>query len=847
MAIDPICGMIVDPATAAATSAYRGQTYYFCAVGCRVAFDHDQAAALQWAEVEAARSTFAADTPPNPAPTFAPAWKRPPVPAFGLSTTVPKIASENPPDPALQTALLRVSGMSCASCVSKIEVALLGQAGVATASVNLVSGVASVVYDPARVTPGQVCAVMADIGYPAREADSNPAAGEPSHPPAVAWRQMFLVACALTLPLMGVAMVPGAEPASTLGLQWMLATVVQFWAGRSFYRGAWAQAKRGTADMNTLIVLGTSAAYFYSVGATVLRTASDQTTSVYYETSAVIITLVLLGKWLEARALSHTADAIRQLMDLQPPQADRLLENGETEQIPADRLAIGDRLLIRPGEKIPADGVVVEGRSAVDESMMTGEPFPVDKQEGDRLTGGTINQTGRLICKVTRVGAEGTLARMIRFVEQAQNSKAPIGQIADRVAAVFVPAVLVIALATLLGWLAVGMSWGFALTSAVAVLIVACPCALGLATPASVMTGISRAAGRGILIKSGEALQAATGIDTVIFDKTGTLTVGQPQVAEVIGEDRRALLFYAASAERGSEHPLSRAIVAAATAEGISLVQPDHFEALPGRGICAHVEGKTVRVGTRRWLDTCGIVMSDLVQENGTTVYVAVENQPLGAIVISDRLKMSAVEAVAELRATGRRIILLTGDSARAATVVAREVGIDEVISDALPEDKMELIRRLQREGRRVSMVGDGINDAPALAQADVGIAIGGGTDIAKSAADVTLVGADPAAVGRLFDIAEATLTNIKQNLFFAFVYNAVLIPVAAGLFYPQFGVRLSPMLAAAAMGLSSVSVVTNALRLRATVVAQNRAGRMPAPTNAVGAHDARENPDRPH
>jgi len=808
MPIDPICGMTVDPATAAATAVYRGQTYYFCAVGCRVAFDHDPVAALKWAETAAVSPTSSV-TSSDAAPPFVLAWKRPSTPH----------APESPPSPnnrsaaERRTALLYISGMSCAACVSKIETALLGQSGVVTASVNLVSGVASVVYDPARVTPGEIAAVISDTGYPAREAHADQAANNPSHELTTTGWKRFLVALAFTLPLMVLAMVPGTPWVTTL--QWALATVVQFWSGRSFYRGAWAQTKRGTADMNTLIVLGTSAAYFYSVGVMLIPASSGHMTMVYYETSAVIVTLVLFGKGLEARALSQTAAAIRQLMDLQPPQAYRLLENAETEQIPASMLAVGDRLLIRPGDKVPADGVVVEGRSAVDESMLTGEPFPVDKQEGDRLTGGTINQTGRLVCKVTRVGAETTLARMIRFVEQAQNSKAPIGTLADRVAARFVPAVVLIALVALLVWLAVGMSWAFALTSAVAVLIVACPCALGLATPAAVMTGIGRAAGCGILIKSGEALQAAASIDTVIFDKTGTLTVGRPQVTKVIGEDRRALLFYAASAERGSEHPLSRAIVAAAEADGIPLVPPEQFEAAPGRGICARVEGKIVRVGTHRWLGECGIATRDLAPENGTTVYVAVEHQPSGAVVISDRLKASAASAVAALRATGRRIVLLTGDSTRAATAVAREVGIADVVSDALPEDKMETIRQRQQEGRRVAMVGDGINDAPALAQADVGIAIGGGTDIAKSAADVTLIGDDPAAVGRLFAIAEATLVNIKQNLFFAFIYNIVLIPVAAGALYPSFGLRLSPMLAAAAMGLSSVSVVTNALRLQ--------------------------------
>jgi Cu+-exporting ATPase len=809
--IDPICAMTVDLAEAAAVSTYQGQTYYFCAVGCRIAFDKNPEAALRrLASVSVIPVSLSDDPPPPPRPE-----------TLGAGTD----------SPAPARLLLRLEGMSCASCVAKIESALRGETGVSSASVNLASATAAVEYDPQLTDSPKICASVTHAGYrafdpfvPSKTEGVESGTGVMPDDHVVSARRLFLLALLPTLPLMFLAMQHAPQTGYSLFAGFVLATLVQLGPGRIFYRGAVAQLRRGSSDMNTLIALGTSAAYFQSVAVTFSSMMGIGTpghpVEVYYETSAVIITLVLLGKWLEARALAKTGDAIRALMDLQPPTALRLLGNGETEEVPVDRLRIGDRLLVRPGGKIPTDGVVIEGGSAVDEAMMTGEPLPVDKKVGDRLYGGTINQVGRLVLSVTSVGNETTLARMIRFVETAQSSKPPIGKWADTIAARFVPAVLAIAGMTFVTWLAVGSDLSAALTAAVSVLIVACPCALGLATPVSVMTGIGRAATAGILIRNGEALEAAASVDTVIFDKTGTLTLGRPTVTQKVGDDCQKLLFYAASAEHSSEHPLARAIVTDALAAGIALRDPDHFEALPGRGVLATVDGSTVRVGTRAWLAECQIAVNadhaigNVPSQSGTEVAVAVDQRWIGTIFLSDRLKDSAKEAVAELRRMGHAVMLVSGD--HSAEEIGREAGISDVVARALPEDKMETIRRLQQQGRRVAMIGDGINDAPALAQADVGIAIGGATDVARSTADVTLVSHDLLAIPRLLRMAGGTMTNIRQNFFFAFVYNVTLIPVAAGVLYPFFGIHLSPMMAAAAMGLSSVSVITNALRLSA-------------------------------
>jgi P-type Cu+ transporter len=604
---------------------------------------------------------------------------------------------------------------------------------------------------------------------------------------------------------------------------------VQFWAGWQFYKGAWAMAKHRTSDMNTLIALGTSAAYFYSVAATFSPTlfpAGGPPPAVYYDTSAAIITLILLGRLLESHARGKTSDAIRRLMGVQAKSARLLLNQGEEKEVPVSSVQVGDRLIVRPGEKIPVDGEIVEGYSSVDESMITGESLPVEKRIGNEVIGGTLNQTGRFVFKATQVGSSTAISQIIRLVEEAQGTKPPIAKLADRIAAYFVPSVMGIALLSFLFW----FFWGpppnltHALLASVAVLIVACPCALGLATPTSIMVGISRGAESGVLIRSGEALQRAHRINVVVFDKTGTLTHGKPSVTDLIsrGENHRAVLFYAASAERGSEHPLAQAIITAAKTEGIELANPDHFEALPGKGIRATVSEKEVRLGTARWFEADGIETDEfkkaearLSEEGKTPMFIAVDRKCWGIIAVADTVKENANGVVAALHRLKLKVILLTGDQKKTAEAIAQAVGIDQVISEVLPSGKASSIRQLQAEGYRVAMVGDGINDAPALAQADIGMAIGTGSDVALAAADITLVGGDLRGVVTALGLSKATIRNIKQNLFFAFAYNTVLIPVAAGILYPFSGLLLSPILAAAAMGLSSVSVVTNALRLR--------------------------------
>jgi len=612
-------------------------------------------------------------------------------------------------------------------------------------------------------------------------------------------------------------------------LQLLLATPVQFWAGLRFYRGAWAAVQHRTADMNTLIALGTSAAYAYSVVATFLPhafTRAGLAPEVYYETAAIIVTLILLGRFLEARAKGRASEAIRRLMAL-APQTARVVRNGEEVEIPAEEVQVGDIVVVRPGERIPVDGVVLEGYSAVDESMVTGESVPVDKGPGDLVIGGTLNRMGAFRFRATRVGKDTTLSQIIRLVEEAQTRKAPVQRLADRISAVFVPAVIIVATLTFLVW----WIWGpqpsvtFALANFIAVLIIACPCALGLATPTAILVGTGKGAELGVLIKGGEALEAAGRVQVVILDKTGTLTRGRPTLTDahpVNGFSEVDLLRWAGSAERGSEHPIGQAVVEAARARGIALADLQAFEAVPGGGIVARVEGRSVIVGTLRLLRERGVppnglleVVDRLSQEGRTPMAVAVDGIAAGVLAVADTLKPHAREVIEELRRMGLQVAILTGDTRRTAEAIARQLGVDRVLSEILPHQKVEEVRRLQSEGYRVAFVGDGINDAPALAQADLGIAIGAGTDVAMEAADIVLVGDDLWGIVRAIRLSRATLRTIRQNLFWAFAYNVALIPVAAGALYPFFGVLLNPVFAAAAMALSSVTVVSNSLRLR--------------------------------
>ncbi len=730
------------------------------------------------------------------------------------------------------TASVQVGGLSCASCVARIETALHALHGVQSASVNLLTGWVLVEYIPTATDLNKIKETITGLGYRPLEtqkeepttmtAADHPLTGEKPVVP-----KMFFVALLLTLPIWGLM------HSDQIALQFLLATPIQFWAGAEFYKKAWAAARQKTADMNTLIAVGTSAAYFYSVVVTFLTFFSESGvgrlgTAVYYDTSATIMTFILLGRALEERARKKASDAIVKLIGMQPHVA-RLLVNNEERTAPIAAVEKGQSLLIKPGETIPVDGEILEGYSSVDESMMTGESLPAEKIKGSRVLGGTLNQTGRLVIRATEVGGKTVLSQMIRLVEEAQGSKPAIAHLADKVASFFVPIVFAISALSFVTWLLVGGTLADALFAAIAVLIVACPCAIGLATPASVMVGIGRGAQLGILIRNGETLEKGSQINTVIFDKTGTLTHGKPYVTHRFWKEQDRIdpskghpLFYAASAEWGSEHPLAQAIIRAAKEEGIALATPEQFQAYPGKGIYAKVKRKEVRVGTAAWLEENGTDCNEfkkeaeqLEEEGKTTLYLSVNGTALGLLALSDRVKEEADETIRKLSRMGLALILLTGDRKKVAKAIALRLSIDNEIAEVLPAEKAFHVKRLQEQGNRVAMVGDGINDAPALAQADLGIAIGTGTDVAIAASDITLMGGHLKGVATAIALSKATLRNIKQNLFFAFIYNLLLIPIAAGVLYPAFGIRLSPILAALAMALSSVCVVSNALRLR--------------------------------
>jgi Cu+-exporting ATPase len=644
---------------------------------------------------------------------------------------------------------------------------------------------------------------------------------------------------ALTVPLLAIAMA-GMVAQIAVGprlLNWVelgLATPVVLWAGWTFFQRGWASVVNRSANMFTLIAMGIGVAYVYSVVATVVPgilpasfRGMDGAAHVYFEAAAAITVLVLLGQVLELRARSQTSSAIRALLDLSPKIARRLRADGGEEDVTLDHVQPGDRLRVRPGEKVPVDGVVLEGTSAVDESVITGEPIPAEKGPGSRVVGATVNGTGALVMRAERVGSETLLAQIVRLVSQAQRSRAPIQRIADRVSAWFVPAVIGIAVATFICWAIFGPQprLAYAIVNAVAVLIIACPCALGLATPVAIMVGTGRGARAGVLIKNAEALEILQKVDTLVVDKTGTLTEGKPRVMSVLPADsgeQSELLRLGASLERGSEHPLAGALVRAAEERKLALVAASEFRYLTGRGVTGRVGGREVSAGNERLFAELGIEAASLLtraqslrKEGQTVIQVAVDRKPVGVIGIADPIKKSTPQAINELRAAGVRVVMLTGDSRATAEAVARRLGIEEFEAEVLPEKKSEAVRRLQVQGRVVAMAGDGINDAPALAQAEVGIAMGTGTDVAMESGSVTLVKGDLRGILRARRLSQATMRNIRQNLFFAFIYNSLGVPLAAGVLYPFFGVLLSPIIAAAAMSFSSVSVITNSLRLR--------------------------------
>ena len=741
-----------------------------------------------------------------------------------------------------------VSGMTCGACASRVEKSLAKSPGVLSAGVNLATARATVEYDPSATGVDSLIEAVESAGYGALDNSNRGLSSEAMRAAEaaearahrdeyLALKRKFWIAAILSLPVLIIAMSHGRIPAFDFaGVRWVqlvLTTPVVFYCGAQFYIGAWSALRHRAADMNTLIATGTGAAYVYSVIATIWPAAFTGSVAghvmvpVYFEAAGVIIALVLLGRMLEARATGRTSEAIQRLVKLQAKTA-RVVRDGREIEVDIEAVAPGDIVQVRPGERVPVDGVLAEGGSSIDESMLTGESLPVEKSPGDEVFAGTINSTGAFRFRVERVGRDTTLQQIVRLVEEAQGSKAPIARLADAIAGIFTPVVLCIAIATFAAWFVlapVDARFTMALMNFVAVLIIACPCALGLATPTAIMVGTGRGAEEGVLIKGGQSLEMAHKVNTVVLDKTGTITGGRPELTDVISLDGISdtdLLQLVASAERQSEHSLAGAIVRGAEARGIALVPATDFRALPGQGLEAQAGGRAVTIGNACLMAEKGIGtdgaethLAALSEAGKTPILVAIDGRMSGIIAIADPVKPESPLAIASLIRMGIDVVMMTGDNRRTAEAIARQVGISKVIAEVLPETKADAVKNLQAENRTVAMVGDGINDAPALAQADVGIAIDTGTDVAIAASDITLLRGDLRGVVTAIALSKATIRTVKQNLFWAFVYNIIGIPLAAGLFYPITGWLLSPVIASAAMSLSSVSVLTNSLRLR--------------------------------